>query len=182
MERWIITEINGKIASISKDYGFFAAYAAKIAAQDPSLTETVSTRKISREQLIELSRTIQWEDLGLIGTPFQMQCWETLFRVTHTPGQAPKLLSYTEFAALCGSPTAVRAAAHAIAINPVTFVIPCHLVVPKESIDKSGEIRLQAQTTTLFKGADLYLLDTIDVGEYAWGSDLKREFIKASLR
>jgi hypothetical protein len=54
-------------------------------------------------------------------------------------------------------------------------------VVPKESMDKIASIRSVAEASTLFKGSDLYLLDSIDVGEYAFGSDLKREFIKISL-
>ena len=41
--------------------------------------------------------------------------------------------------------------------------------------------RSVAEASTLFKGSDLYLLDSIDVGEYAFGSELKREFIKISL-
>ena len=43
------------------------------------------------------------------------------------------------------------------------------------------EIRDAARETTLFKGSDLYLLDTLDVGEYAYGPVLKRELIKLSL-
>ena len=65
-------------------------------------------------------------------------------------------------------------------MNPVAYVIPCHLIVPKESIDRIREIRRSAEAT-LFRGSDLYLLDTIDVGEYAYGPAAKLELIKKQL-
>jgi hypothetical protein len=90
-------------------------------------------------------------------------------------------MSYTEFAALCGNPEGVRAVAHAVACNPVIFIIPCHLIIPKESMDKIALIRADAQAT-LFKGADLDVLRAVDCGEYAPGKALKREMITLSLR
>jgi hypothetical protein len=75
----------------------------------------------------------------------------------------------------------VRAVAHAIGLNPVSVIIPCHLVIPKEGIDKIREIHNRAQST-IFKGDDLcigsILADTsIDFGEYALGKSMKRELI-----
>jgi hypothetical protein len=60
-------------------------------------------------------------------------------------------------------------------------VIPCHLVIPKESIDRIMEIKKKAEAT-IFKGEDLCLAtiikDTsIDFGEYSLGRGLKRELI-----
>jgi hypothetical protein len=40
---------------------------------------------------------------------------------------------------------------------------------------------LSSALRTLFKGSDVYLLDSIDVGEYAYGKELKRELIKLQL-
>ena len=100
--------------------------------------------------------------------------WKTLFDLPR------KLYSYSEIAALAGVPQGVRPVAHVVAYNPIAYVIPCHLVIPKESMDKALEIRTAAEGT-LFKGSDLYLLDSIDVGAYAYGSDLKRELIKRQL-
>jgi hypothetical protein len=48
-------------------------------------------------------------------------------------------------------------------------------------MDKAKDIRATAQST-LFKGSDLYLLDSIDVGEYAYGAETKRELIKIHLK
>ena len=64
--------------------------------------------------------------------------------------------------------------------NPVAYIIPCHLIVPKEAIDKILAIRTVAQST-IFKGTDLYLLDSIEVGEYEYGSVLKRRLIERQL-
>jgi O-6-methylguanine DNA methyltransferase len=96
------------------------------------------------------------------------------------------LLSYSDFAELCNNKAGVRAVAHAIGLNPVSVIIPCHLVVPKESIDKIREIKRRAEST-IFKGEDLclnsILSDTaIDFGEYAQGKELKRVLIMHDLK
>lgn len=68
--------------------------------------------------------------LALKGTNFQMQVWRALLAIP--PG---RLVSYQDIAESIGKPTAVRAVAHAIADNPVAYLIPCHRV-----IRKTGEI------------------------------------------
>ena len=172
---WIITEIDGKIAAVSADYRTFAEVAAKVAQLPPKEIGTVSTRKVSTDELVAMAGTVTWEDFRLFGTKFQLGVWKTLF------GLEPRLYSYTELAALCGNPLGVRSVAHAVAINPITYIIPCHLIIPKESMDKARDIRATAEST-LFKGSDLYLLDSIDVGEYAYGPETKRELIKRHLK
>ena len=92
-----------------------------------------------------------------------------------------RLISYSDFADLCQNRAGVRAVAHAIGLNPISVVIPCHLVIPKESIDRIVEIKKKAEAT-IFKGEDLCLAtiikDTsIDFGEYSLGRSLKRELI-----
>ena len=49
-------------------------------------------------------------------------------------------------------------------------------VIPKESMDRIAEIQASAKST-LFEGRDLYLLDAVDVGEYAHGKATKRSLI-----
>jgi methylated-DNA-[protein]-cysteine S-methyltransferase len=56
--------------------------------------------------------------------PFLEEAWEVLRDV---PAGAP--LSYTSFAAQCGRPAAVRAAANACARNAAALFVPCHRVL-----------------------------------------------------
>ena len=96
-----------------------------------------------------------------------------------------KLYSYSDFAELCDNRAGVRAVAHAIGLNPISVLIPCHLVVPKESIDRIREIQRKAEAT-IFKGEDLCLSSiladtTIDFGEYSLGKSLKRDLISLDL-
>lgn len=64
--------------------------------------------------------------LHLRGTNFQIRVWEALMRV---PPAA--LVSYDEIARRIGQPNAARAAASAVANNPLAFVVPCHRVIRK---------------------------------------------------
>jgi hypothetical protein len=64
-------------------------------------------------------------------------------------------------------------------------IIPCHLVIPKESIDKIRNIHKKAEAT-IFKGDDLCISSilsdsSIDFGEYALGKELKRKLILKEL-
>lgn len=183
MTRWIVTRVDGKVSSVSANFGHFAQIAKKVASGPAAAVNEVTVTKAGTGEIMELSRSLRWEDLHLFGTAFQLRVWKTLYGLTHGENgyEAPrKLLSYTELAELCDNPKGVRAVAHAVAINPVAVIIPCHLIVPKESIDKAREIRNLAQKT-IFKGEDLYLLNSIDVGDYAYGSKLKRELIALEL-
>lgn len=172
--QWIVTEIDGKVASIATDYRHLPHIGAELARLPAQETASLGTRKINTEELVEFAAYLAWEDLRLFGTPFQLKVWKTLFELPR------KLYSYTELATLADNPHGVRAVAHAVALNPVAYVIPCHLVIPKESLDREAQIQALAQKT-LFKGEDLYLLDSLDVGAYAYGSDLKRALIKLQL-
>ena len=94
---------------------------------------------------------------------------------------ATRLVSYSDFAELCQNRAGVRAVAHAIGLNPVSVIIPCHLIIPKESIDTIHAIQKKAEST-IFKGDDLCMNSilndsSIDFGEYALGKTLKRELI-----
>lgn len=171
---WIVTEIDGKVASISTDYRHLPHIAAEIAKLPAQDTFSIGTRKISTGELLEMAEYLTWEDLRLFGSPFQLKVWKKLYELPR------RLYSYTELAALVENPQGVRPVAHVVAINPIAFVIPCHLIVPKESLDRVSEIRSRAEGT-LFKGKDLYLLDSLDVGAYAYGPELKRAFIKTQL-
>ena len=119
----------------------------------------------------------------LFGTDFQKKVWKKLWELTHPEdGSKPaKLLSYSDFADLCKNRAGVRAVAHAVGLNPLPVLIPCHLIVPKEAIDRILDIQKKAEST-IFKGEDLchtsILKDnSIDFGEYALGKEMKRTLI-----
>ena len=186
-QRWVVTRIDGKIASVSADFrglSRVSEYVTKLPADNIS---EITVTKVSTDDLAGLSMTTKWEDMRLAGTPFQLNVWRKLYLLTHhedgtpiMPGEGIKLLSYSQLADLCENPRGVRAVAHAVACNPVAYIIPCHLIVPKEAIDRILAIRTVAEGT-IFKGTDLYLLDSIEVGEYEYGSELKRRVIERQL-
>lgn len=78
------------------------------------------------------------------GTALQEAGWAALRRIT--PG-AP--LSYREFAAALGAPSAVRAAASICAKNAPALFVPCHRVLRADG----------------------------SLGGYAWGVDVKRSLL-----
>ncbi len=65
-------------------------------------------------------------NLHLRGTNFQINVWKALVCIP-----AGRVVSYQDIAVLIGRPKAFRAAANAIAINPVAYLIPCHRVIAK---------------------------------------------------
>lgn len=84
-------------------------------------------------------------DVMMKGTPFQEQVWKGLLKVPQG-----KTCSYEAFAEMIGCPKAVRAAANAIAKNPVAFIVPCHRI-----ISKSGNVH-----------------------KYRWGTEKKQQLLE----
>ena len=186
--KWVVVRIDGKIAAISTDYAALAAISARLAQQKSPAYRKVSAETVGFDQVWDIRRKAGWEDMVLFGTEFQKKVWRRLFELTHEEDGSPKsprLISYSDFADLCQNKAGVRAVAHAIGLNPVSVVIPCHLVIPKESIDYIKEVQKKAEST-IFKGDDIcmekLLQDKgIDFGEYALGRKLKRELIQKEL-
>ena len=83
--------------------------------------------------------------LDLQGTAFQKKVWSALQEVPYGT-----TLSYSDLAKCAGRPKAVRAAASAVARNPIAVVVPCHRIVRS-----TGEI-----------------------GQYAYGSAKKEWLLK----
>lgn len=80
--------------------------------------------------------------LLLKGTNFQIKVWEALINI---PEGA--LASYKSVAKMIGNPRAVRAAAGAVANNPIAYLIPCHRVIRNMGIWNNyrwGNIRKKA--------------------------------------
>ncbi|MCM1293884.1 MAG: methylated-DNA--[protein]-cysteine S-methyltransferase [Bacteroides sp.] len=63
-------------------------------------------------------------DLLLTGTPFRRRVWQQLMHIPYG-----STISYAEEARLIGNPKAVRAAATANAVNPISIFVPCHRVI-----------------------------------------------------
>ena len=184
--KWVIIRIDGKIASISTDYRAMLAIAGELSRQKNPEYAEITIRTVSFEDVWDLRRQVSWEDFLLFGTAFQKRVWKCLYELLdEIPAKgedALKLLSYSDSAERCGCLSGVRAVAHAVGLNPLAVLIPCHLIVPKEAIDRIDSIRTKAQST-IFKGEDLcidkILSDpSIDLGEYALGRPLKRELIR----
>ena len=208
--KWIVIRIDGKIASVSTDYRLLASISASLAniprdkdrrkrnrSGNGCLYESITATAVGTDEVWKLKQETSWDDLMLFGTEFQKKVWRKLWELTHPeqdrardPGQpsdkeAIRLICYSDFAELCQNRAGVRAVAHAIGLNPVSVIIPCHLVIPKESIDKIREIHRKAEAT-IFKGDDLCINSilsdsSIDFGEYTLGRELKREMIMREL-
>ena len=177
---WIVVRIDGKITSISTDYKQLAAITTKLAQQKMPAYKRITAETVDLEYILEICKNAQWDDLMLFGTTFQKKVWKMLWDMGRS-----RILSYSDFAELCENKAGVRAVAHAIGLNPIPIIIPCHLVVPKESIDKIREIQTKAQST-IFKGQDLSIKailedPTIVFGEYAFGRKLKKALISMDL-
>lgn len=207
--KWIVIRIDGKLAGISRDYDRLAEISARIAEEYRLRDASGKKRKTIKDeplpyldiqaaamdfgQVLKLRQESRWEDLMLFGTDFQKRVWKKLWelltgsRDENSSGSTKnKLLSYTDFAELCDNRAGVRAIAHAVGLNPLPVVIPCHLIVPKEAIDRIEDIRRKAEST-IFRGEDLctsaILEDpAIDFGEYALGKELKRRLIQMDLQ
>ena len=186
--KWVIVRIDGKIAAISTDYAALAAISTKLAQQKSPAFQKITAETVGFEEVWKIRQEIRWENMILFGTEFQKKIWRRLFDLTHDhEGRrvAPRLISYTDFADLCQNKSGVRAVAHAIGLNPISVAIPCHLVIPKESIDYINSVRAKAEST-IFKGDDICMESLlkekgIDFGEYALGRKLKRQLIQKEL-
>jgi len=65
-------------------------------------------------------------NVHLQGTNFQINVWKALLRIPEG-----WVVSYGDIAAYLGKPTAFRAVANAVALNPVGYLIPCHRVIAR---------------------------------------------------
>ena len=196
-QKWIVVRIDGKIAAVSTDYKLLASISTTLAKGTRSgkaknetahIYSNITATAVGLEEIWKLKEETTWDDLLLFGTEFQKKVWRKLWDLSHTENESSQsisLISYSDFAELCQNRAGVRAVAHAIGLNPVSVIIPCHLVIPKESIDKIKEIHKKAEAT-IFKGDDLCIStilsdSSIDFGEYALGKGLKRELILKEL-
>lgn len=176
--QWTVTKVDGKIASVSVDDKGAERILAGLASRAAGAGNDVVSMKLSTEEVFALSDEVRWEDLYLTGTPYRRQVWKALFDITHGPDGPvqPRLLSYTELAESIGKGSGVRNVAHAVGQNPVAILIPCHLIVPKEALQRLHDLE---EENSLFKWKTVYMVDkNVDYGEYAYGGELKRHLIQ----
>lgn len=84
----------------------------------------LETAEVQLGEYFTRQRTVFAVELDLLGTPFQMEVWNSLARIPHG-----ETTSYGQQAKWVGRPAAVRAVGGANGRNPVAIVLPCHRVV-----------------------------------------------------
>lgn len=65
-------------------------------------------------------------NLAIKGTNFQVNIWRALLKIPRG-----NFVCYQDIAKYIGRPDSLRAVANAIAINPISYLIPCHRVISK---------------------------------------------------
>lgn len=177
MDEWVLVKADGKIISVSPDFGFLKSYLDDMGEEDSPPPREIDVRRYSSEELLSMSDSVKWEDFDIHGTPFRLSVWKAVFSITHGPGGLvpPRLVSYSELAASIGKgEKACRTVATAVGENPLAVLIPCHLVIP---LDSKG--RVDEKVSNIFRWKGLYMMDKyIDYGEYRYGRDRKRELIR----
>lgn len=177
--KWIVTRVNGKIASVHLDYSGLSGVVKAVTSLPCDEVASVSSEKIGTSELVELNKGLTIDDMVFYGTDFQKKVWTTLFMLGHD-GSRPKVISYSDFAEMCGNRPGMRAVAHAVGLNPCVFINPCHRIVPKACIGRMEEV-YQTATDTIFNGSDIYVFNVFDFGEFALGKQLKRDLIALEL-
>jgi AraC family transcriptional regulator, regulatory protein of adaptative response / methylated-DNA-[protein]-cysteine methyltransferase len=93
--------------------------------EKPSMTKKIADNIFKFEKSDSASPI----KLLLLGTNFQLKVWEALIRIP-----SGHLCSYEDVAKMAGSGNAIRAAANAVAANPISYLIPCHRVIQKMGV------------------------------------------------
>ncbi len=89
-------------------------FAAAHFTRNDRQAESVAAAIISRSDI----------QIEVCGSPFRIAVWEQMLRL-----REGEVIAYSQLAARCGCPRAVRAVATAVASNPVGWIIPCHRIV-----------------------------------------------------
>ena len=112
----------------------------------------------------------RWEDLQVQGTELQVAVWREMFGLQ--PGE---LITYSQLAARCGYPRAVRAVASAVGKNPISLIIPCHRVVRSEAfVHRGGEFATKGNSA----GKESGKINVSKLGNYYWGKELKIKILE----
>jgi AraC family transcriptional regulator, regulatory protein of adaptative response / methylated-DNA-[protein]-cysteine methyltransferase len=102
-----------------------AEFPAAQLRRDASLARMVDSALASVREGSDLDHSRgQVDALDLRGTVFQLRVWQALRQIPRGETR-----SYSEVARTIGEPKAIRAVAHACAVNRVALLVPCHRVV-----------------------------------------------------
>ena len=107
------------VATLREEFPQAAIAPTAASTLDPYLAavrDVVNARPLARDLPLDIR-----------GTAFQWRVWRAL---TEIP--AGETRTYTQLADAVGHPAAVRAAARACALNPLSLVVPCHRVVGRD--------------------------------------------------
>ena len=185
--KWVVTRVDGRIAAVSPDWSGLRRTASilddsagRYSPHKKFSPASVTVEVLTMSELQALNSALTLDDLLLLGTAFQQDVWSHLFGLTHPVQRAPGIFSYSDFAAICGRSASLRAVSHAVGLNPVSYVVPCHLVVPIDTVRRI-EAAYEAAIDTIFEGRDLYVFDAFDMGEYSYGKRLKSQLIALDL-
>ncbi len=112
---------------------------------------------VSSEKGFKPIHLLDFSSVAYFGTEFQSEIWSGLIHYLSHDQQSTSLkglksMNYSDFASKLNKAQSVRAVASAIAKNPVSGLIPCHCIIPKQG--KS-------------------------VGQYRWGSDIKQSLLSS---
>ncbi|MBQ2551017.1 MAG: hypothetical protein II560_07375, partial [Bacteroidales bacterium] len=82
-QKWVVTRIDGKVASVSADFRGLSKVAQQVCKLPVDGVSEITVSKISTSELADLSATTKWEDMRLSGSPFQVNVWHQLYLLTH---------------------------------------------------------------------------------------------------
>ena len=77
--KWVVVRIDGKVAAISTDYRLLSEISARLASapiKNSSLYREISAVTVDFEEVIELRKSLTWDNLVLFGTEFQKKVWK----------------------------------------------------------------------------------------------------------
>jgi AraC family transcriptional regulator of adaptative response/methylated-DNA-[protein]-cysteine methyltransferase len=115
---------------------------ATFSGEDEKLIQALSQRIFALPESTGITLLVK-------GTPFQLRVWQALLDI---PPAATR--TYSDIARQIQYPQAHRAVGSAVGKNPVSYLVPCHRVLPK-----SG-----------------------GVGNYLWGASCKEKLLAAERR
>lgn len=123
MHECVIESPVGRLRIAADDVGLTAVGRTGAALCEPT---TDLLREAARQLRAYFACALTEFDLPLhvVGTAFQLQCWEALLEIPFG-----ETISYGEQARRIGRPKATRAVGSANHRNPLCIVVPCHRVI-----------------------------------------------------